>query len=95
MGSDGNGMVILVDTREQRPLSFGDLPTRRATLVTGDYSVIANGRDLRDVVVIERKSVSDLLGCIGGQRRAKDSGSGASNRHQEPAGQSSDEDIPF
>src|SRR5271155_38776 len=60
--------MILIDTREQAPLAFGDIATERATLVTGDYSVVADGVDLRGVVAIERKSVSDLLGCIGGQR---------------------------
>jgi hypothetical protein len=60
--------TILIDTREQRPLSFGDIPVRREALETGDYSCICDDKDLRDVVVIERKSVSDLLGCIGGQR---------------------------
>ena len=61
-------LVILVDSREQQPLAFGDIATKRATLATGDYSCVCDGVDLRDVVAIERKSVSDLLGCIGSQR---------------------------
>jgi hypothetical protein len=60
--------TILIDSREQRPLSFGDIPVRRDALQTGDYSCICDDKDLRDVVAIERKSISDLLGCIGGQR---------------------------
>ncbi|HKD69981.1 MAG TPA: ERCC4 domain-containing protein [Candidatus Binataceae bacterium] len=60
-------ITILIDTREQRPLSFGDLPTQRVELETGDYSCICDGKDLRDLVAIERKSVNNL-GCIGGQR---------------------------
>jgi ERCC4-type nuclease len=57
-------VTILVDTREQRPLSFGAAPIRVATLATGDYS-IEGGVDL---VAIERKSLSDLFACIAGQR---------------------------
>jgi DNA excision repair protein ERCC-4 len=54
--------VLIVDTREQRPYTFAGALTR--TLHTGDYSV----EGLEDSVAIERKSVSDLLGCIGGGR---------------------------
>lgn len=61
-------LTILIDTREQLPLVFRGFATERATLATGDYSVSADGVDLREVVAIERKSVGDLLGCIGGQR---------------------------
>jgi ERCC4-type nuclease len=56
--------VILVDTREQMPLCFGALPTRAATLRTGDYSV----EGCADTVAIERKSLPDLFSCIGQQR---------------------------
>lgn len=55
--------TILIDTREQVPWSFM-LPTEPATLDTGDYSV----RGLEHLVAIERKSLSDLLGCIGRDR---------------------------
>jgi hypothetical protein len=48
-------LVILIDTREQAPLEFCGVATERATLTTGDYSCIADGVDLRDVVAIERK----------------------------------------
>src|SRR5712671_6356324 len=61
-------LTILIDTREQVPLAFCGFATERATLSTGDYSCVSDGVDLRDVVAIERKSVSDLLGCIGQQR---------------------------
>jgi hypothetical protein len=61
-------ITILIDTREIRPLGFGEVRTERATLRTGDYSIVCDGQDLRDTVAIERKSISDLLGCIGGQR---------------------------
>jgi DNA excision repair protein ERCC-4 len=61
--------VILIDTREQAPLTFPGFASTRATLMTGDYSVVADGVDLRDCAAIERKSVSDLLGCVGSQRQ--------------------------
>lgn len=51
---------ILVDTREQRPYWPG---ATRATLKTGDYSVAG----LAGAVAVERKSISDLLGSLGGR----------------------------
>jgi DNA excision repair protein ERCC-4 len=65
---DTTDITILIDNREQRPLSFGGTPTQRTMLTTGDYSCISDGKDLREVVSIERKSVADLLSCIGGER---------------------------
>ncbi len=49
--------IILVDSREQAPLLFASLPTERATLATGDYSVKGFESDF----CIERKSVADLV----------------------------------
>jgi ERCC4-type nuclease len=66
--SANDRFVILVDTREQSPLTFPGFVTERATLQTADYSCIADGVDLRGVVGLERKSTSDLLGCIGQSR---------------------------
>ena len=63
-----DGLLILIDTREQLPLEFPGFLTSSATLATGDYSCVCDSVDLRGVVAIERKSVSDLLGCIGQQR---------------------------
>jgi len=55
-------MIIVIDTREQTPLLFGDqVETVPGTLETGDYSI----QGLTDLVTIERKSLPDLLGCIG------------------------------
>ena len=31
--------VILIDSREQRPLTFGTTPTRTVALPTGDYAI--------------------------------------------------------
>jgi ERCC4-type nuclease len=52
--------TILIDTREQTPLKFDLFPSEGATLPTGDYSV----KGLEDTVMIERKSVSDLIGSL-------------------------------
>jgi hypothetical protein len=51
--------VILIDTREQEPQVFERLASIRGTLTTGDYSVAG----LQDHFSIERKTVSDLVGC--------------------------------
>lgn len=56
--------TILVDTREQFPLTFCNLPSEPATLDTGDYSV----RGLTHLVAVERKSLSDLLAVVGRDR---------------------------
>lgn len=56
------------DTREQNPLDLSPLRIEVATLDTGDYSV----KGLEHVVSIERKSLADLLGCIGGSRERFD-----------------------
>lgn len=51
---------IIVDTREQAPLRFANLPTVAAGLVSGDYSV----KGLEDRFAIERKSPADLVGSV-------------------------------
>jgi hypothetical protein len=57
-------VTAVVDSREQRPLDLAPLRTVPGTLTTGDYSVCG----LEHVVAIERKGLSDLLSCIGGER---------------------------
>ncbi len=57
-------VVAVIDTREQLPLALAPLTTEGGTLPTGDYSV----KGLETVVAIERKSLADLLGCIGQDR---------------------------
>ncbi len=57
-------VTAVVDTREQLPLDLSPLQTVAGTLATGDYSV----QGLEHVVAIERKSLPDLLGCIGRDR---------------------------
>ena len=56
--------VLLVDTREQKPLRFSHLPAESATLYTGDYSV----RGLEEVFAVERKSLADLAGSLTRER---------------------------
>ncbi len=58
-------VVAVIDTREQLPLDLTPLRAVEGTLTTGDYSVVG----LEHVVAIERKSLPDLLGCIGRARQ--------------------------
>jgi len=55
-------LQIVVDTREQRPYFQG---AKRKALKSGDYSLIG----CEDSIAIERKSLSDALGCIGTECR--------------------------
>ena len=57
-------ITALIDTREQRPLTLPGLRTEPATLPTGDYSV----KGLESHIAIERKSLPDLLMCVGRER---------------------------
>ncbi len=59
-------ITAIIDTREQRPLTLQINPklvlkSETATLGTGDYSV----KGLENIIAIERKSLDDLMGCIG------------------------------
>lgn len=65
---DPSQVTVLIDTREQNPLDLSPLRTSVVTLRTGDYSI----QGLEHVVVIERKSLSDLLGCVGRDRERFD-----------------------
>ena len=55
-------MKIVIDSREQAPFQFAGFPVdvETGTLATGDYSVPG----FEDRVAVERKSLSDLLGCL-------------------------------
>lgn len=58
-------ITIIRDSREQLPLEFEEgLMVVEAGLPTGDYSVAG----LEHVIAIERKSLPDLLCCIGQER---------------------------
>ena len=58
-----NAPVIIVDTREQEPFAFTG-ETVEGTLATGDYSV----KGLEHLITVERKSLPDLLACVGRER---------------------------
>lgn len=58
--------IVLVDSKEQLPLDLSPLRCETASLVTGDYTI----RGLENVIAIERKSLSDLISCVG-QHRAR------------------------
>lgn len=61
-------VTVIIDTREKTPLSFSKMKTSRRTLTTGDYSVA--GLELE--IALERKSMPDLLACVGRERRRFD-----------------------
>lgn len=61
-------LVAIIDTREQQPLDLSPLRMEPGTLDTGDYSV----RGLEHVVRIERKSLDDLVACVGRERERFD-----------------------
>ncbi len=61
-------IVAIIDTREQLPLDLSPFKVARGNLVTGDYSILHLERE----IAVERKSLSDLLGCVGRDRRRFD-----------------------
>lgn len=63
-----DSVTAIVDTREQLPLDLSPLRSEVGTLTTGDYSV----KGLEHVVAIERKSLPDLLACVGQERERFD-----------------------
>ncbi len=56
--------TIIIDSREQTPFEFTNMPSEPGTLDTGDYSV----KGLEHRVTVERKSLEDLLACCGRDR---------------------------
>lgn len=52
--------LIAIDTREQLPYEFPGWPCIHKALPSGDYSLVG----FEHSFAIERKSQSDLLGCI-------------------------------
>jgi len=53
--------AIIIDSREKTPWNFGDYPTVPGSLSTGDYSL----EKFEDLICVERKSLVDIVGCIG------------------------------
>ena len=56
--------TLVIDTREQTPLTFTRLPSIVAGLATGDYSVAG----LEDHFAVERKSIADLVASVTRER---------------------------
>lgn len=65
---DPSDIVAVCDTREQLPLDLTPIVTERGTLPTGDYSV----KGLEQIVAVERKSLQDLVMCVGRERERFD-----------------------
>ncbi len=61
-------ITAIVDTREQTPLDLAPLRMEPGTLATGDYSL----KGLEHAVAIERKSLPDMVACVGSQRERFD-----------------------
>ena len=59
-----SSVIVIIDSREQLPLDLSPLRTVQGTLATGDYSLLG----LEHLICIERKSLDDLLGCVGRDR---------------------------
>lgn len=65
-------ITIIIDTKEKEPFSLTvatkngaiEIPTIRGTLTTGDYSALG----FEDLIAVERKSLDDLIGCVGTNR---------------------------
>src|SRR3954463_8477101 len=57
-------VIALIDTREKKPFDLSPLRMEAASLATGDYSV----KGLEDYIAVERKSLADLVLCVGRER---------------------------
>ena len=57
-------LTAIIDTREQLPLDLSPMKMEKDGLKTGDYSI----KGLEKYISVERKSLPDLLQCIGGER---------------------------
>ncbi len=60
-------ITAIMDTREQLQLDLSPLQVQNGTLDTGDYALLGS-----DHIRIERKSLVDLLGCVGRDRERFD-----------------------
>src|SRR5688572_25097121 len=56
--------TIIIDSREQNPLTFTRLSSIRGTLQSGDYSIAG----LEHLFAIERKSLDDLAMSVTSER---------------------------
>jgi ERCC4-type nuclease len=60
-----SSFTALIDTREQTPLDLSPFKVKKETLDTGDYSI----QGLTEYIRIERKSLQDLVMCVGRERK--------------------------
>ncbi|MCY3008650.1 MAG: ERCC4 domain-containing protein [Planctomycetota bacterium] len=65
---DPSNVIAIIDSREQTPLDLEPLTTITESLTTGDYALAA----CPDVCRIERKSLQDLVACVGSERERFD-----------------------
>jgi DNA excision repair protein ERCC-4 len=61
-------ITCIIDTREQTPLNIEPLKSIFGTLTTADYSVVG----LEHCIALERKSLPDLVMCVGRERERFD-----------------------
>ena len=57
-------VTAISDSREQNPLCLDPLKVKTEALTTGDYTCVG----CEDLIRIERKSLPDLIGCVGRDR---------------------------
>lgn len=63
-------MEIMIDSREKRPFEFPErFVSRRTKLYTGDYSIEGFEKPGPMGIIVERKSLDDLVGCCYGSNR--------------------------
>jgi DNA excision repair protein ERCC-4 len=60
--------MLLVDSREKRPLAIRAYPTRVERLEVGDYGILGFSSWDNPQFVVERKSVPDLVQSLTGER---------------------------
>lgn len=56
--------VVLIDTRDQRPLVITAFPSRVKTLPVGDYGIAGFSDWTNPAFIVERKSLGDLCGSL-------------------------------
>ncbi len=60
VAQNGGHPPLIIDNREQTPLTFEHFPSRRGTLQSGDYSLAR----FENRFTVERKSIGDLIGSL-------------------------------
>jgi ERCC4-type nuclease len=59
--------TVVVDSREQDPLCFVNLPSCQGSLVSGDYSFLGG----EHVFSVERKTIPDIVSCCADSNRQR------------------------